>query len=398
MGYFDGLAASSFKEDGGQYYLIGFGKPRRFLAQDDFEAARKSLGTYYTVGLPFIVVLAVAGRQFGYGWTILGAVILIGWLMIFGRKRLTANTIVDGGVGDGMGERLDRIAANSGVATLRWLLAGSSVFTLVGLWMLVSAPDNAALWVTVVMFFGACTVTALVLLMRSGKPTSSSTSDLDRLGQLADLRDRGILNEVEFQTQKAQMLSPSAVTTERERRPTASKRRWLLPATVAILVLVGATYILLTPDDKGVAPSLLPSSAAHADGAQPAAADPSVQALSSDEQPGVASGAPPVESSMFQVTGTCSSIVIAGQEYSSCDPRVMSYTRGDGRVGFTFFASEVAMIDFSGPGAQQQNLSDHSAAQPIDRVTVTLAGMGGAAKPTETTATGACNYEDPFSR
>lgn len=398
MGYFDGLAASSFKDEGGQYYLIGFGKPRRFRTQDDYEAARESLGTYYAVGLPLIVVLAVAGRQFGYGWTILGAVLLIGWLMIFGRKRLTTNTVVDSGVSDGIGERLDRMAANSGVATLRWLLAGSSAFTLVGLAMLVSAPDNAALWLAVVIFFGACTVMAVVLVMRSGKPASSSTSDLDRLGKLADLRDRGILTEAEFQTQKAQMLSPPAVTTQREREPSASKRWWFLPATVAILLLVGGTYILLTPENEGVVPSLLPSTVTRADGAEPAAEDSSVQALPSDQQPDVASGAAPAESSMFQVTGTCSSVVFAGQEYSSCDPRVMSYTRSDGRVGFTFYASDVAMIDFSGPGAQQRNLTDHSAAQPIDRVTVTLAGMGGAAKPTETTATGACSYEDPFSR
>lgn len=197
MGYFDGLTASAFKEEAGQFFLIGFGKPRRFLSRADYEEARQRLGTYYSIGLPLIVVLVLAGRQLGYGWTISGAVLLVGWFMAFGRKRLIANT-VPGDVSDGAGDRLDRMGIQLGRGTLWLLLVASGVLALLGLLLVAGSAEHAVLGFACLAFFGIATVVFALMLFRSKGPGAQSGDDLARLEKLADLRDRGVLSEAEF--------------------------------------------------------------------------------------------------------------------------------------------------------------------------------------------------------
>lgn len=197
MGYFDGLTASAFKEEDGQWFIIGFGKPRRFLSREDYELARRRLSTYYSIGLPLIVVLVMAGRQFGFGWAISGSVILLGWFMIFGRQRLISNT-VPGDVTDGARDRLDRMGSQLGRGTLWLLLASSAVLASIGFLLLGSGTEHAVLGLVCFAFFGIATAVFAVMLIRARGPSVQPIDDLARLEKLADLRDRGVLSEAEF--------------------------------------------------------------------------------------------------------------------------------------------------------------------------------------------------------
>ena len=96
------------------------------------------------------------------------------------------------------------------------------------------------------------------------------------------------------------------------------------------------------------------------------------------------------------MNGRCSHLVFAGRDGSTaCTPKVINDVHKDGRVGFTFLVSDLAVITFSGMGQQQVKDAADVATQPLDTVIFTLTGTGTAPKTIE--AAGVCTYSNPYA-
>jgi len=207
MGYFDGMVASSYKEEDGHFYIIGWGKgrkPLRFLSQVAYETSRKRLETFYVAGLSLIIALAVVGRFLGYGWTILGTFLMLAWLLIFGRPMLIENT-EPADIADSRTEAIDRSIQQYGKPTLWIGLAVNALFVAGGIWITVDSPETRLTGIGIAAFFGLGAIICVAMLVRSSdKP---QTDSLDRLERLAQLRDKGVLNQEEFEAQKVEALS-----------------------------------------------------------------------------------------------------------------------------------------------------------------------------------------------
>jgi hypothetical protein len=348
MGYFDGLAAASFKERDGQHYLIGFGKPRRYRSFSDFEAARQRLSTYYAIGLPVIVVIAIAGRYIGYEWTVAGALALLTWLLTFGRESLISNSFVDG-VEDSVSERLDRISAQSGRSTLNWLVVASCVITVAGLLIALRDADQILMGVTVAAFFAVCTVALLVMRKRSARLSEAAAS--------------GIVG--------------------------SSKRQVIVAVSLLALGGVGAWMLSRA---SAPTPSLATSNSIHAPRPNRARTDPDLTGPTRQPPNNSLEDFGMRELLMFR--GTCPSITVGGQTYSTCSNNAGRYLTADGRVGFMFAAGDSAVLHFRGPASLTATVGDQTH-QVIDQVIVTLLGMEGQTKPNRVEATsGTCSYGD----
>ena len=167
MGIFAGLTASAFRQEGEDVYLLAPGKPRRYLSHEDYERARSRLETMYMIGLPLIVVLVGVGRQFGYIWPIGGGLLMLGWFFLFGLPILKRNTVL-GDIEDGVGDRIDRIATETGKGPLIAGLLVSLGFVGIGLMMAMDAPTRVMGFLCA-GFFGLGVVFFIIALVRGGR-------------------------------------------------------------------------------------------------------------------------------------------------------------------------------------------------------------------------------------
>lgn len=125
----------------------------------------------------------------------------------------------------------------------------------------------------------------------------------------------------------------------------------------------GALFVLLA------ALALAPATAS----AQGAAAPPSAEPLEA----------------MFTLNGTCSQLIVSGDDLSGhCDNVVLNTVHKDGRTGFLFVARDLAVATFSG--------DDHPAVAgkatvQLDRVVISTL-IHGKASPVTLPATGTCVY------
>jgi hypothetical protein len=94
--------------------------------------------------------------------------------------------------------------------------------------------------------------------------------------------------------------------------------------------------------------------------------------------------------------GHCYKLIVADHDVSvSCAPSVVNETSKNGRVGFTFKASNLASVSFSGASLRQEKTSDNKISQPIDYIIFSIVGVGSLQKTTP--ASGTCVYSDSHS-
>jgi hypothetical protein len=101
-------------------------------------------------------------------------------------------------------------------------------------------------------------------------------------------------------------------------------------------------------------------------------------------------------SSILTMTGTCSHLVIGkGRDVGNkCVGKVLNINYSDGRSGFYFVISDLAVITFSGMGNAQVKINADEVMQPIDTVIFGLDAAG--TKPNSTHAVGTCHYTNPY--
>jgi hypothetical protein len=93
-------------------------------------------------------------------------------------------------------------------------------------------------------------------------------------------------------------------------------------------------------------------------------------------------------------SGHCYRLIVASHDVSiSCTPSVVNETSKNGRTGFTFRASALATVSFSGPSSAEVKTADGKISQPIDNITFRIVGVG--ALQSTTSSVGTCVYSDP---
>jgi hypothetical protein len=98
---------------------------------------------------------------------------------------------------------------------------------------------------------------------------------------------------------------------------------------------------------------------------------------------------------VFVLRGACS-LMRVGPKYLTryCQGKMVSFTTGNGRVGFIFMIGDEGILQFSGAGSRQRRLPGERASQPIDKVRFTLAETAPEAAASSV-GTGRCVYGNP---
>ncbi len=164
MGYYDGLAAGSFKVgDNGDFYVYpyAFGKGRRFHDEEAYESAKDYLvGTYRWI-MPLGVASGIAVAKFGLIAAPI-AIIIVLYLLAVTVPRITRDSErVD--VKDSLSDSATRAGQASSPAKLVMLALGSIAFSIGGIAM---AIDGKPMGYFTAIFFGACAVAGIVQLVR----------------------------------------------------------------------------------------------------------------------------------------------------------------------------------------------------------------------------------------
>ena len=97
---------------------------------------------------------------------------------------------------------------------------------------------------------------------------------------------------------------------------------------------------------------------------------------------------------MMFVTGTCERLVVAGEDVTGrCRAVVVNLTYRHGRSSFAFSDADRRMISFSG---MERSRTGEVVRQTLDLITIARGG-GGEVETDGRTATGDCEFGDPFA-
>ncbi len=175
MGYFDGLAASSFKKDSSGktlYYPFGiFGRGYVIPNDKKEKSIRSSLKRFYVIALP---ILIGTGILFGWLYAILLLIPVLLWAI------LLPKSLVKGlhpcATKMKVSDSIDSSARAHSKGMLWFLFLASSFFTLTGLFILISDPEKSILALSTIAFFGLGTFIMGRMLLRRIKIDRSRIS------------------------------------------------------------------------------------------------------------------------------------------------------------------------------------------------------------------------------
>lgn len=296
MGYFDGLVAGMFKEQDGDHYVLT-PKARRYRTKADFERGYDRAKSIAMLNMGLAVAAYPAHRIIGWEWTLGILAAVLGWTALFSMRMIAANTD-PADIRDTIGDRLDRSAAAHGEGMYVLILIGSLVFGVIALLMGITEPDDRIGAFSVIAVLGLIAMWSLSMIRRARRmepvaqpaaptgPALSSpdqpstptmpavaastvpapTLDIDRLEKLAELRDRGVLTDAEYQAERTRVLTPVATINMPPSTvaagPVSNKRSWLgwtALAAMLIMVAVAGAFLLApraeVPTDEVASPA-----------------------------------------------------------------------------------------------------------------------------------------------
>ena len=173
MGYFDGLVASGFKKDNSGrtlFYPFGlFGQGYVIPNEKKEKSIRSSLKRFYMISLPVLIGIGII---FGWLYAILLLIPVLLWAILLpkslvkGLKPCATKMKVS--------DSIDSSAKAHSKGMLWFLFIGSSLFTLMGLFILISDPEKSIMAILSIVFFGVCTLIIGHMLLRKIRSIRSS--------------------------------------------------------------------------------------------------------------------------------------------------------------------------------------------------------------------------------
>ena len=175
MGYFDGLVASGFKKDNSGrtlYYPFGtFGRGYVILDDNKEKRIRSSLKRFYFISLP---ILIGTGMIFGWLYAIFLLIPVLLWAILL--PKLLVKGLQPCSTKMKVSDSIESSAEAHSRGMLWFLFIGGSLFTLMGLFILISDPERSIMAILTIAFFGLCTLITGWMLLRKDKIDRSSTS------------------------------------------------------------------------------------------------------------------------------------------------------------------------------------------------------------------------------